>query len=110
MKGEQLIIQLLRVKEQYKYKPCYTGEVSIPSMIDDVITEINRLTSKNAHDEYYIELWKVANEKTELLNKLTNFIENEYLAVNTFHYSDSGNQYRQGRKSCLKEILCVINE
>lgn len=58
MKGEQLIIQLLMVKEQYKYKPCYTGEVNIPNMIDDMVSEINRLTSKNAHDEHYIELGK----------------------------------------------------
>ena len=58
MKGEQLIIQLLRVKEQYKYKPCYTGETNIPNMIDDVITEINRLTSKSTHDKHYIALGK----------------------------------------------------
>lgn len=65
MKGEQLIIQLLRVKEQYKYKQCYTGEVNIPHMIDDVVSEINRLTSKNAHDEHYIELGKAVEKAFE---------------------------------------------
>jgi hypothetical protein len=58
MKGEQLIMNLLRVKEQYKYKPCYTGEVNIPNMIDDVVAEINRLTSNSVHDKHYIELGK----------------------------------------------------
>lgn len=74
MEGEQLIIQLLRVKEQYKHKPCYTGEVNIPNMIDDMVSEINRLTSKNAHDEHYIELGKAIEKAFDEGLALINYI------------------------------------
>lgn len=47
-------------------------------------------------------------EKIEMLDKLVDFIENKYVVANDFHYSDGGNQYRQGYKDCLYEILNFV--
>jgi len=66
MEGERLIRELLSVKEKYKNVTLYTGDTNIPMMIDDVIAEINKLVSKNAHDKHYIELGKAIKEAFEI--------------------------------------------
>jgi hypothetical protein len=46
MNGEQLIKELMSVKKKYENKPVFTFETDIPMMINDVITELNRLNTE----------------------------------------------------------------
>ena len=37
--------------------------------------------------------------------EIMEFLYGKDLEMNMFHYSDGGNQYREGYKQCLKDIL-----
>ena len=41
-------------------------------------------------------------------SEIIEFLYNKDSETNMFHYSDGGNQYRQGYKKCLKDILNFI--
>ena len=40
--------------------------------------------------------------------EIIEFLYNKDSEMNAFHYSDGGNQYRQGYKQCLKDIIKFV--
>lgn len=74
------------------------------------LEELERIATEYEANKHYIELGKAVDKKVQLFDSLIDFIDKEYLESNSFHYSDGGNQYRQGYKSCLEKILKVVDE
>ena len=58
MENKRLIKELLSVKKKYENKPVFTFETDIPMMIDDVVTELNRLNTEYEANKSYVELGK----------------------------------------------------
>ena len=46
MTTEDMIMELNGVREKYKDKPVYTGDVNIPIMCDDIISKLRELTKE----------------------------------------------------------------
>ena len=46
MTTEDMIMELNGVREKYKNKPVYTGDVNIPIMCDDIISKLRELTKE----------------------------------------------------------------
>lgn len=73
MSTEDMIMELNGVREKYKNKPVYTGDVNIPIMCDDVIRKLKELNkeieSLKMENTFLREMLKSNSEYGELYNE-----------------------------------------
>jgi len=73
MTTEDMIMELNGVREKYKDKPVYTGDVNIPIMCDDIISKLRELTkeieSLKMENTFLKGMLKSNSEYSELSNR-----------------------------------------